>query len=153
MRRAGAHKTTYSAFLCEIPMGPSTHVISTYIGPKWRDIGTTLRPRYYHTATGPIEYVKYAHDLQFCLDSSPAPEGIYPQPALTSTKVTMLQKKVGCTNGSMSLYDTFLGLKVVPMSLLLGLCMYYIGTWTHWVCWEELGSCCSSASRLGNKQL
>ena len=26
------------------------------------------------------------------------------------------------------------GLNVVPMSLLLGLCMYYIGTWTHRVC-------------------
>ena len=36
-------------------------------------------------------------------------------------------------NGAMYLYGTHLCLKVVPMSLLLGLCMYYIGTWTHWV--------------------
>ena len=34
---------------------------------------------------------------------------------------------------SMSIYGIYLGLKVVPVSLLLGLCMYYIGTWTHWV--------------------
>ena len=27
-------------------------------------------------------------------------------------------------------YGTYL--QVVPMSLLLGLCLYFIGTWTHW---------------------
>ena len=35
-------------------------------------------------------------------------------------------------SGSMQLYGMHLGLQVVPMSLPLGLCMYYIGTWTHW---------------------
>ena len=24
--------------------------------------------------------------------------------------------------------------KVIPMSLRLGLCIYHIGTWTHWEC-------------------
>ena len=30
------------------------------------------------------------------------------------------------------IYGIYLGLEVVPMSLLLGLYLYYIGTWTHW---------------------
>ena len=30
------------------------------------------------------------------------------------------------------IYGVYLGLKVGPMSLPLGLCMHYIGTWTKW---------------------
>ena len=33
------------------------------------------------------------------------------------------------------------GLKVVPRSLLLGLYMYYIGTWTNWGCGSDIRCC------------